>query len=64
MGARYKMEYWKGYPRTIDDGFMNEIVKKCAAEVVDEGNVIEPEPTVGGEDMAYFRNFLQIFPLS
>jgi len=64
MGARYKMNYWKGYPPTIDDGFMTEIVKKCAAEIVGEGNVIEPEPTMGGEDMAYFRNFLQIFPLS
>ena len=54
MGADYKMDYWKGYPPTINDGFMADVVKKCASEIVGEKNVVEPEPTMGGEDMAYF----------
>jgi len=54
MGAKYKMDYWKGYPPTINDEFMANVVKKCAIDVVGEENVIEPEPTMGGEDMAYF----------
>ena len=54
MGATYKMDYWKGYPPTINDSFMAEVVKKCASEVVGKEHVIEPEPTMGGEDMAYF----------
>jgi len=54
MGASYELNFQKGYPPTINDAEMADFVKKCAAKVVGESHVIEPEPTMGGEDMAYF----------
>jgi amidohydrolase len=54
MDASYELIFEKGYPPTINDAEMADFVRKCAAEVVGESQVIEPEPTMGGEDMAYF----------
>jgi amidohydrolase len=33
---------------------MAQLVRNCASAVVGQDHVIEPEPTMGGEDMAYF----------
>ena len=54
MDASYELNFQKGYPPTINDAEMADFVKKCAAGVVGESQVIEPESTMGGEDMAYF----------
>ena len=54
MDASYELNFEKGYPPTINDAEMADFVKKCAVQVVGESRVIEPEPTMGGEDMAYF----------
>jgi amidohydrolase len=54
MGARYTLDYAQGYPPLVNDGAVAEIVRLCAAEVVGEEKVVEPEPTMGGEDMAFF----------
>jgi amidohydrolase len=54
MGAEYELKYSQGYPPLLNDGEMAEIVRKCARQVVGEDKVVEPEPTMGGEDMAFF----------
>jgi amidohydrolase len=54
MGARYELKYSQGYPPTLNDESMAEIVARCAREVVGKERVIEPEPTMGGEDMAFY----------
>lgn len=54
MGAGYELKYTQGYPPTINDEFMTEIVRRCAGEVRGKEWVIEPEPTMGGEDMAFY----------
>jgi amidohydrolase len=54
MGADYTLKYTQGYPPLINNEVMAGIVSKCASEVVGVKNVIEPEPTMGGEDMAFF----------
>lgn len=54
MGADYELKYTQGYPPTLNDESMAEIVRRCAAEVVGKERVIEPEPTMGGEDMAFY----------
>jgi amidohydrolase len=54
MGAQYELKYSQGYPPLLNDGEMAEIVRKCALKVVGEDRVVEPEPTMGGEDMAFF----------
>jgi len=54
MGADYELKYTQGYPPLLNDESMAEVVRKCAADVVGEERVIEPEQTMGGEDMAFY----------
>jgi amidohydrolase len=54
MGAEYEFKFSKGYPPTINDEVMSDLVRRCAAEVVGSDKVIEPEKTMGGEDMSFF----------
>ncbi len=54
MGADYELKYTQGYPPLLNDESMVEVVRKCAADVVGKEQVIEPEQTMGGEDMAFY----------
>ncbi len=54
MGARYELTYTPGYPPTVNDDNMAAVVRRCAVEVVGAEAVKEPEPTMGGEDMAFY----------
>lgn len=54
MGAGYKLKYSQGYPPTVNDKNLVGIIHRCAAEVVGEKNVFEPEPIMAGDDMAFF----------
>ncbi len=54
MGARFELKFDFGYPPTINDPFMADLVRRCAQEVVGPDKVVEPEPTMGGEDMSYY----------
>jgi len=53
MGAEYELQYTQGYPPTINDASLASIVRTCAAGVVGEDHVVEPEPSMGSEDMAF-----------
>lgn len=54
MGAEFELKFDQGYPPTINDESMIEVVRRCAEKVVGKDRVIEPQPTMGGEDMAYY----------
>ncbi len=54
MGADYSLEYKSGYPPTINNTDMAELAGKCAVRVVGEEHVVAPDPTMGGEDMAFY----------
>jgi len=54
MGAEYEFKFSKGYPPTINDDAMSDLVRRCAAEVVGSDKVVEPAKTMGGEDMSFF----------
>ena len=54
MGASYEFDYVHGYPPLINDAEVTHVVRRCAEAAVGREKVIEPEPTMGGEDMAYF----------
>jgi len=54
MGAEYELKYTQGYPPLLNDESMAEVVRKCARDIVGEERVIEPEQTMGGEDMAFY----------
>jgi amidohydrolase len=54
MGADYELTYSQGYPPLINDADMARVVAAAAAQVVGQDNVLEPESTMGGEDMAFY----------
>jgi amidohydrolase len=54
MGADFELKFSKGYPPTINDDDISEVVRHCAARVVGQEKVVEPARTMGGEDMSYF----------
>ena len=54
MGADYELKYTQGYPPLFNDESMAAVVRKCATDVVGEERVVEPERTMGGEDMAFY----------
>ena len=54
MGASYELDYVHGYPPLINDAEVTHVVRTCAEAAVGKERVLEPEPTMGGEDMAYF----------
>ncbi|OQY44663.1 MAG: peptidase M20 [Desulfobacteraceae bacterium 4572_87] len=54
MCASYELDYVHGYPPLINDADVSRMVRECAEAVVGKENVLKPEPTMGGEDMALF----------
>lgn len=54
MGAGYEFTFRRGYPPTVNDAAVAEVVRRCATAVVGEDRVVEPELTMGGEDMSFF----------
>lgn len=54
MGADFELTCTQGYPVTINDAEMSELVEKCAATVVGEDRVVIPQNTMGGEDFSFF----------
>lgn len=54
MGARYEFKYAQGCPPLVNDPELAQRVHDCAASIVGPQKVVEPDPTMGGEDMSYF----------
>jgi amidohydrolase len=54
MRADAEVDYSFGYPCLINDAGMTALARSVGIEVVGEKNVVEVEPTLGGEDMSYF----------
>ncbi len=50
----YRMEYKKGYPPLINDGYETERYKKIAAALFGEQNTLLTEPLTIAEDFAYY----------
>lgn len=54
MGADFELKFTPGYPVTINDDAIAEIVRKCAVKIVGNPQVLVPEQTMGGEDFSFF----------
>jgi amidohydrolase len=54
MGAGYELNFSWGYPPTVNDASMSDVVRRCAVQVVGEERVVVPDLTMGGEDMSFF----------
>jgi amidohydrolase len=53
LGATAEVEWRDGYPPTVNDPGMTDLVRAAAAEVVGDSNVVAQEITMGAEDMSY-----------
>ncbi|HEY3315476.1 MAG TPA: amidohydrolase [Bacillota bacterium] len=54
MRATVEIEFDRGYPAFSSDPGMYHLVKQAAADIVGPERVHDLEPTMGGEDFAYF----------
>jgi amidohydrolase len=54
MRAEADVKYDFGYPATINDPEMIELVREVAGDVVGAENVVNAEPRMGAEDFSYF----------
>lgn len=55
-GASYELIYDRGTPATVNDSALARRIAPTLAGVVGADNVVLIEPTMGGEDFAYFAN--------
>lgn len=53
-GAKYTLDYVKGYPALINHEKETDLVKTSLSTIVDSSAVVELDPTMGGEDFAYY----------
>ncbi|CAA9550350.1 MAG: N-acetyl-L,L-diaminopimelate deacetylase homolog [uncultured Thermomicrobiales bacterium] len=54
MRAEATVDYSFGYPPTVNDAAMTDIVRAAATSVVGAENVVDEELHMGAEDMSYF----------
>jgi amidohydrolase len=54
MGADYEVTCDNGFPPLVNDASMAQMVRECAGDVVGPSHVVAPDPTMGGEDMAFY----------
>ena len=55
-GGSYELDYRKITPATINNPELTRLSLPSLVAVVGEGNVVELDPTMGGEDFAVFAN--------
>lgn len=54
MGGSYELDYQSGYPATINDAAMTEIVHDIATQVVGENFALEVPSAMISEDMSFY----------
>ena len=55
-GGTFELDYDRGTPATINDPALGERMLPTLQRVVGADNVVDLDPTMGGEDFAYFAN--------
>lgn len=55
-GGSYELDYDRGTPATINDPALAAQMLPTLVDLLGEQNVLDLEPTMGGEDFAYFAN--------
>lgn len=60
-GGSYELDYRRNAPAVINDPALSAKMRPTLQRVVGPENVIDSEPTMGGEDFAYFANAIPGF---
>ena len=53
-GGAYELDYVQGYPVTVNDNAMTDLVMRVAYSIVGRVNVIEIAPSMASEDMSFY----------
>lgn len=53
-GATFNFNYVKGYPTVLNHNTETELLAECAKSIVGDASVKEMNPSMGGEDFAYY----------
>jgi amidohydrolase len=53
-GGAYELDYVQGYPITVNDDAMTDLVMRIAYSIVGRTNVIEIPPSMASEDMSFY----------
>lgn len=54
LRGTHKLDYQFGYPPVVNDLSMTELVKRIGAQVVGDEQVLNAQPTMASDDMAFF----------
>jgi amidohydrolase len=54
LGGEYRLCIVEGYPSTVNDEAVSQIVREVAAEMLGAGRVTTVEPTMGAEDFSFY----------
>jgi len=60
-GATFELDYQRNAPATVNDAALTQTVQPLLERIVGAENVKISEPTMGGEDFAYFANVVPGF---
>ena len=52
--TRYEFEYIEGYPALINHEEVSKVIEEVAQDVLGKDKVLHPNPSMGGEDFAYY----------
>ncbi len=52
--CKYDFSYINGYPATINNEGVSKVVEEVASEVLGREGILHPNPSMGGEDFAYY----------
>jgi len=55
MGGKAEVDYRRENPPVVNDAKLAAFMKDVAADIVGSRNVIDAEPSMGGEDMAFYQ---------
>lgn len=60
-GGSFELDYRNNTPATINDPALSARMRPTLERVLGAANVVDAEPTMGGEDFAYFANHIPGF---
>jgi len=55
FGAKGTLAYHRENPALVNDAAMADFCREVAADIVGKKNVVNPEPSMGGEDHAFYQ---------
>jgi amidohydrolase len=56
LGGDYVLKYEQGYPATVNNAEVVEIMRSAAIDLVGEANVVDIKPKTWSEDFSFFAN--------